>query len=602
MRHFTRNLTLVLALALVTQAAAPVFAAEAPVSDKPVTSVSEPAKVVESTKTGEPAKDSAPAKAAESEPKLEDMIVKDIGVEGLKNVPSQVVLSAVKKTEIGKKFNADSVQTDLQSIFDTGYFQNVEATLYKVDGGVKVVFLPVENDPVKRIEFESTVLDAGTLRKYFAQKDGEVANLRQMRDDLSTLQNRVMADHGFVVVPAEVNLDNGVFQIKIVPVKVNKITLEGNDKTHDNVIMREINVKPGDNLNMNRLNLDLQHLWQTGYFDEVQPEFPQPDGPEKVDIVIKVVERKTGSAAFGAGYSTLDGLLGYLEYSEDNFLGRGQHLNARTEFGQKKNSYDLGFYEPYLFGTRTSYGVNLYDRSYDRTDSSGETDIPYKEHRKGGDMSIGRPMGEFTQGEITLKVEDAHIAPDDPNAAMPVEDTRTRSIAFSSNTDTTIGHPFYPVGGMRATVSAEAAGQFLGGDSQFTKFTGETSRYFKVGRADQVLAFRLVGGTALGDLPTTEMFSIGGADTVRGYRYGEMKGNRMLYANGEYRFKISNALQAALFVDAGQAWNGNEGGPGKLKVGYGAGLRIDTPLGMMRLDYGIGEKGGSTFFSLGPAF
>jgi outer membrane protein insertion porin family len=89
---------------------------------------------------------------------------------------------------------------------------------------------------------------------------------------------------------------------------------------------------------------------------------------------------------------------------------------------------------------------------------------------------------------------------------------------------------------------------------------------------------------APGTLPSQEEFKIGGAETVRGYKYGEMHGDRMVYMNSEYRFKIAKSLQAALFVDAGQAWKASAGNPSPLKYGYGAGLRLDTPLGIMRLD------------------
>lgn len=535
------------------------------------------------------------------QPKQSELIVRAIAVEGLIHIPEQVVTNVITNTIIGEPFDSDKVRDDLEAIMALGYFQDAEAKLYAEGDGVKVVFLPVENDVVKRIKIETEVLEPAIIRGYFSQKDNEVLNHNQLEADLIALQDRIIDDHGYVVRPAAIDFVDGELQIKLVAAKVAEIVIEGNAKTKDIVIRREFSTQPGDYLNMQRLGRDLQRVWQLGHFDDIVPEFYQAADPDGIKIVVTVTERKTGAATFGAGYSSLDGLLAYVEYSEDNFLGRGEALKARIEFGQRKLSYDFGFYEPYLMGSRTSFGINLYNRYYDRTEEQVSGDENYKEHRRGGDLSIGRPIGEYTTGQIALKLENTSIIPEDEGGGVPQEETHTRSLIFATDTDTT-DYPFYPLSGMRANFSVEVASKWLGGDTQFVKYRAATSRYFKVGGNDQVLAFRLAGGIAEGGLPNHELFKIGGSETVRGYRPGEMQGDRMFYFNTEYRFKLTQSLQAALFVDVGQAWNKTDGFPGDVKVGYGAGLRLDTPLGIMRFDYGIGEQGGRFTFSIGPSF
>jgi outer membrane protein insertion porin family len=534
------------------------------------------------------------------QPKEPELIVRAIAVEGLIHVPDQIVLSAVSNTIVGEVFNSDKVRSDLQAIMDMGYFIDAEAKLYAEGDGVKVVFLPVENDVVKRIKIETEVLEPAIIRGYFTQKDNEILNHNQLSADLMALQDNVIADHGFVVRPGNIDFVDGELQIKILAAKVAEIVIEGNAKTKDIVIRREFSVKPGDYLNMTRLSRDLQRVWQLGFFDDIVPEFYQSTESEAIRIVVNVTERKTGAANFGAGYSSLDGLLGYIEYSDDNFLGRGEALMSRIEYGQRKLSYDFGFYEPYLMGSKTSFGVNIYNRLYDRTDELETGTEDYKEHRRGGDISVGRPLGEYTRGQITLKIENTNIVPEE-GGTIPEEVTHTRSLIFTTDTDST-DYPFYPLSGMRANLSVEIASKWLGGDTEFVKYRAATSRYFKVGSNDQVLAFRLVGGIGEGVLPNHERFFIGGGESVRGYKRGDLQGDRMFYINSEYRFKLSKALQAAVFVDVGQAWNKADGFPDSVKVGWGAGLRLDTPLGIMRLDYGIGDQGGRFTFGIGPAF
>lgn len=533
--------------------------------------------------------------------KADEPVVRAIAVEGLDTLSSDVVLKVVKKTVVGERLDPQRVQEDLQAIIDTGYFSSVEAALAPVDDGVKIIFLPTENPIIQSIKVESEILKPEQLRQYFAQKDGEVLNYHQLERDLDNLEERVAEAHGYVVQPVDVTMSQaGELTVTLAAARLGDIIIKGNTKTREKVIRREFTVQPGEFLNVYQLEEDLRRVLHLGFFDEVRRAYkPVPD-TDKFDVEVEVVERLTGTAGFGGGYSTADGFLGYLEYSEENFLGRGERFNIRSEFAQRKTSYDLGFYEPYLMGSKTSFGINLYNKSSDRVEYDKNEELGYQERRAGGDISLGRPIGPYTRGLMTLKIEDSAITPDE-ESSIEATSNKTRSLSLHSRTDTT-DHPFYPVSGMRANLSAEFAGDFLGGDTRFTKYVGETSRYFKVGRADQVLAFRLVGGLAHGDLPLQEEFRVGGAETLRGYKYSELRGDRMVYANAEYRFKIAKMLQGAFFVDAGQAWKNAEGQPDRFKVGYGAGLRLDTPLGIMRFDYAIGEKGGGMFFSIGPSF
>jgi len=543
----------------------------------------------------------APKAIRQPAAKTEEPIVRAIAVEGLRTLSSDVVLKVVKKTVVGERLDPQRVQEDLQAIIDTGFFSNVEAALAPADDGVKIIFLPTENPLVQSIKIETEVLKPELLRPYFAQKDGEVLNYHQLDRDLDSLEERVAEAHGYVVQPVNVAMSQaGELGISLSAARLGEVTVTGNTKTREKVIRRELTVKPGDFLNMYQLEGDLRRVLHLGFFDEVRRSFKPVPETDKFDVEIEVVERLTGSAGFGAGYSTADGLLGYVEYAEENFLGRGERLSIRSEFAQRKTSYDLGFYEPYLMGSRTSFGVNLYNKSSDLVEYENDEELGYHERRAGGDISLGRPIGPYTRGLMTLKIEDSDITPD-VVGSIKATSNKTRSLTLQSRTDTT-DHPFYPLSGMRANLSVESAGHFLGGDTQFTKWVGETSRYFKVGRADQVLALRLVGGLASGNLPLQDEFRVGGAETLRGYKYSELRGDRMAYANAEYRFKIAKMLQGAFFVDAGQAWRNAQGQPDRLKVGYGAGLRLDTPLGIMRFDYGIGERGGGVFFSIGPSF
>jgi outer membrane protein insertion porin family len=161
---------------------------------------------------------------------------------------------------------------------------------------------------------------------------------------------------------------------------------------------------------------------------------------------------------------------------------------------------------------------------------------------------------------------------------------------------------FNPHNGWYGIAQAEIAGRFLGGDNNYNKYILDLRNYIDTGQ-DTVLALRLMGGIADTTLPEYEKFTVGGVNTLRGYDLAEFEGEQMLVFNAEYRWDIADNTQLVVFGDAGYAWALDE--PIRLddiKFGYGVGLRFDTPLGPIRLDYGLGEEGGQTYFSIGQTF
>ena len=179
----------------------------------------------------------------------------------------------------------------------------------------------------------------------------------------------------------------------------------------------------------------------------------------------------------------------------------------------------------------------------------------------------------------------------------------TRSLTLSTRTDTT-NHPFYPTEGFRNRLSVERAGGWLGGTTEFTKFEADVSTYIKIGQRDrQALALRAMLGTARRRRLPRPSGSGWRPETLRGYNFGEFEGDRMLVLNAEFRFPIVDAVEGVVFADFGRTFSAGEGiSFSDLKAGYGVGIRLDTPLGIVRIDYGIGESGGRTYFSFGPMF
>ncbi len=528
--------------------------------------------------------------------------VAEIIIEGYNRVDKSVIEKAITETKVGEPVNEDKIRSDLQSIANTGYFFDVRANFAEGPKGLAVVFTVVENPVVTKVDVVNDVLPITELRSYMTTRPGRILNLEELRQDIQVLVQKAYEDYGIPVRVHDVVLNEaGEVRIIINETRIADVIIKGNDKTRDYVITRELKIKPGDILDINALNQGLRRVLMLGYFDEVARDLQDTDDPDKVNLVVTVTERKTGVFTGGAGYSSTEGFIGYIDVADQNFLGRGEQVNIRWEFGQKRNYYNVGFFEPYLNENGLFMGFNVYNRlSRDRIRRVGDEEQKYDYHRTGGDVTLGQPVTEYTRASLRLKIENYEYSSDDPE--FKAESGNLRTLRLQTVTNTT-DHPFFPTTGIKNILSAELGGYFLGGDSDFTKYQADLSKYMKVGSNGQTLALRVHTGFINGDAPLQELFYVGGSETVRGYKYGDFMGEKTITINGEYRFPITDIIHGVVFVDTGNAWDRSERMRlSDLHTGYGIGVRLDTPIGVLRLDYGIGEEGGQAYFSLGQAF
>ncbi|MBO8126123.1 MAG: BamA/TamA family outer membrane protein [Firmicutes bacterium] len=529
--------------------------------------------------------------------------VRKIEIAGNEKVATDEILQAITNTKLGMPVDEDLVKKDLQAIADLGYFSDVRANFRQYQDGVKIIFEVVENPVVKGIEIKgNSALPADKLRELIPVKDGEILNVNTLNKGLQSMLEDAFKEYGIPARITDVQVKNsGIIEVQLAETRVNQIIIEGNEKTRDYVIRREIRLKPGDVLNMVELHKDLRNVLNLGFFDDVSREFRETSDPDVVDLVIKVKERRTGTASLGAAISSTDGLLGYIEVAEDNLFGKGQRANIKLEFGKDKTLYRLGFFEPYI-NEKTSGGFNIYNERSTEYDAENRS---FVKSESGLDATLGRELGEDLKGYLKLRVYDT--AEDYPETERIDEQGKTRSLTFSVIKDT---RDFFlrPSKGSRQELSVEVAPSWLGSEYQFNRYIADYSKYFTVNSKGHVLALhgrvghiQPTGGEGISD---TELFRVGGPDTVRGYEYSEaFTGQSILVLNAEYRFKIADKLDGVIFYDTGNAWKADEKiSLSDLHTGIGVGVRIDTPVGIMRIDYGVGEGSGKTYFSLGQTF
>lgn len=561
-------------------------------------------------------------------PAQEQRPVIGIGVRGNQRIPTEQILAAVTRTKVGEPFSEEKIREDIRAINELGFFADVTARTEVETGGLRVIFVVIENPVVTEVIVEGhTVVSADEIRRALGVPTGEVLNIIRMREGTRAIQ-KLYEDRGYVlarvvdtaIVPVEGAPDQARLRLRIAEGTIEALRFVGLRKTRQSTALRHIQeTKRGAVFNVPALNRDLQRLFDTGLFESIRAR-PEPGAdPDSAVVVIEVVEARTGSVGGGLGYSSTEGLLGFIEYRDRNWRGLGQTFAVRAErnvqTGQAaRTNYEINFTDPFLDAMRTSLDLSLFARATVEQEFSGATVVSrFELHRTGSTLSLGRSLDPVTNGLLRLKSERTEITPlpsvaSDlsspvvPPSAILLTPGRVVSLLFSATRDTR-NDRLRPTRGSSLGVSAEFALQPLGSDFGFNKYVLDYQRLFPAGRNGAFVG-RVFIGSATGTLPAQEQFLLGGSSTVRSYGAGRFRANSMIVLNAEYRFSLGTIikalgeLQGIVFVDAGNA-------PLQftdLKTGYGVGVAIGTPVGPIRIDLAFGPEGRQTWISLGSPF
>lgn len=558
---------------------------------------------------------------------------------------SEAEIAAALKTKPGMQFTEAGLSEDLSAIYDLGWFYDLRPEFKTVPEGVQVIYHVMENPVYQKTDVEgNTVLNKQRVASFFDLEQGKIANLKDINKCVQKLEEEYRSNGYILARVTDVHMEkDGTLKVVVNEGIVEGFKVKGNVKTKDYVVTREMKLKKGEPFNAKAARRSMQRVYNLGYFEDVNIKLNPGREPNGVEVEISVVEMNTGTFGIGAGYSNADGFVGMVSIGDKNFRGIGDKINLRWEFGGEDNkNYDFSYTRPWLDDKETSATINLYDITNEYADYNidGDEIARYDKKRRGQEITFSRRThNEFISNYITIKNRDdiykgeADGYEGDENqyyedkfykkegdkviyqsgkyeSWMPETAAERRKENFGVTRSITFGRVYDsrdniydPHEGKRIGYSVEWAGG-MGGDFDFTKWTADWRYYFRAG-GESVWALNLGAGYASGDMPLSQRFTMGGSDTLRGYEDDQFRGNSMLKATLEYRFPIVKKVQGVLFTDNGYAWDKrheDEFDMGLLKNSYGVGLRINSPLGPVKLDYGYGEDGGKFHFSFGGQF
>ena len=596
--------------------------------------------VVEVDETANALEAAQRAETAQDLTKKTEFVVSKVDVKGLEKVSKEEALKNVKVKE-GDQFIPQEAIDGAQKIFQTGLFASVEPSVEReANNTVAITYIVEENPIVKDIEISgNTLFTEAQLEQALGIKKGEMLNGNLLNPDnngIVKLYNKggyttarietinVSKEGDIKIGLTEGMVDSVVFK-KVNSKRENERSTEYKAKlrTKPYIFERSQSVKPGEILEAKNVEATIRDLYRTGIFTSIEPVVSGSEtDPNARSVEFLVEERPTTTINGSISYGTSVGLVGGLKLADTNFLGRGQEASINIEASNKGDkTLDINWFDPWLRNTeRVQAGGAIYWReSVD--DNAGPLDVE-KVRKIGTRWTIGKGLND----KIYVRLSARYDHYKEILGSKQINDTYnlialTPSLIYDSRDNS-----FAPTKGIYSTLTYEK-GDLIKDKRKYDQFEADLRAYHHTFFKDKnVMAYRVVWGSTGSGTPDALRFSIGGAETLRGYEYGKFEGFNKFHATVENRTQINKTLQFVTFFDIGNAWQKSTVVGGRkintpdrhnaskfadLKKGVGVGIRLNTPIGPLRFDYGWpldpeekgGQKtGGKFYFSFGQTF
>lgn len=601
------------------------------------------------------------------------VLVGDLYVEGVESFKPKKI-KKLAKTKKKKVFKEETLKNDIASI--NRFYKNRGYMDFSVDEPVityneertKMFITLKVNEGIKykigNIAFDgNSVITSKDLLKHSTIKKNETFNqekvlelLNKIYDDYSdrgylhsyiapdfqkSMQETI--DDQDLGIKVELPKDDGIVDI-IYNIQENNIVyvgdiyVDGLTNTKEKTIRREILLKPGDVFSSGKVRRSMEKIYNLGFIDGAEPNIIPTGQSDIMNLAFNITEGKPGMITAGAGYSSVDKFVGSIQLQHMNLFGRAQRLNLLWEFGARRQNYEIDWTEPWFLGKPMSLGLSLYD--IERLRDYHNTTDAYREGRIGGSVSISPRVDDkisllfgYTYEHVRIfDIKDDELREEilnDPDLAKD----RTSSVRSQIVYDTR-DYIYDASRGVRYSYGITVAGGPFGGNVNYVRNSIRGTWFFptfwKFVLSVNINAGWIESYGSSSDVPLYEKYYVGGADTIRGYKYrteiGPYNGGKvMTVANVEYKFPIvqekrKTILQGAFFYDIGGTWkdinhinycfgtDNDDTNSYYLKSGVGFGIRFATPVFPLRLDwgYGLNHKRGEDlqqfYFTIGNVF
>ena len=575
------------------------------------------------------------------------IVIKDVRIYGNTNLTKKEIMKDIP-VKVGGYYSKKRIAEGYENLRKSGLFRQVIPDIKKQGNGVVVEYYVVENPVITGVNIiGNTIYSTEELMLDFKTKPNQVLNANNLRADGAALLKKYN-DDGYVLArildvtlnnsfEVEIFLSEGItrnIEYKKMVTKQRGERRQPTDnllKTKEYVIDREVELHEDTIFNINEYNETVKNLMRLGYIKNVKYETRDIIGdPDGQTVVLLIEEDRTARIQGAVSYGSELGLLGMLSLEETNWKGRGQDLSLNFEKSDEDyTSFSINFSDPWIKDTdRISWGWSLYRNEYENDDSRAFNKIETSGFR----VNVGKGLSKYVRLNLSGKVEYVETSPLDFSELRPSEKEKyyddkywvyslTPSISYdtrNSRFDPTKGE-FFKFGVELGYATGEEA-------DYFANTTFEARKYHRGFTKDNTFAYRLVLGFQTDGTKESQRYWVGGGSTLRGFDGGDFKGTQKAVINIENRTRFNDVLGGVVFFDIGRAWNykgidqgymGNPDDPNSVSydekfpddfaMSAGVGLRINTPMGPLRFDFGwpIGSdrrSGMEFYFNMGQSF
>ncbi len=613
----------------------PATSKKTPVAAKPLTPAKKPSPT--------------PSKVIPPTPTINDenLVVPAIDIQIVGATPElQDIIRQVIKTQVGGETSKTQLQKDIAAILETKLFISARVNSTTTKDGLRVVY-QVQPLVVRSLQLSGAkALTYKVVLEPFQSQINQPVSPSQLEDAVKKI-NKWYKDNGYSlarvvsILPDEqgiltVNVAEGlVSDIKFKFVSENGEDVDSKGKpvvgrTKTDFIRKQLKLKAGDIFKDDVVRKDVQQLYASGLFESVNVNLE--GDATKTDVVYQLKETGARAINVGGSYNADQGILGTLNYQDRNIGGINDTLTANVQVGRRDFLFDSSFNSPYRTTdpNRNGYTINVFRKRGLSDTFDGDIKLlngdRIREGKVGASVSFQRPIDDwdaslgFNYTRVSIRDRDGKISPTDEQgnpltlSGSGIDDLAT--VSFSATKDQR-DNPLNPTNGSILKLSTEQSVPIGNGTISMNRLQANYSQYTPVqvykSKQPQVFALNVQAGTVLGDLPPYESFNIGGQNSVRGYDSGDVgSGRSYVIASAEYRFPILQTLGGVFFADLGSDLGSGDTVPGNpagvrnkpgIGFGYGAGVRFDSPLGLLRADYGINDQGESRLhFGIGQRF
>ncbi|MCX7897906.1 MAG: outer membrane protein assembly factor BamA [Rhodocyclaceae bacterium] len=521
------------------------------------------------------------------------------------------------------QYSKQKLSADLETLrsfyLDRGYLEfEIESTQVSITPDKRDIYITIniregERYTVSSVKLAGDLLLAeDELAKLVKIRPGMLFSREKVTESTKAIAERLSNEgYAFANVNAAPEVDKEkkqvAFTFMVDPgrrVYVRRIEVQGNTRTRDEVIRREIRQMEGAWYDGEKIKKSRARVDKLGYFDEVTVETPAvPGATDQVDLHVNVKEKPTGNLMLGAGLSSSEGLVFSGSVNQQNLFGSGKHVGVGFNTSKINTLYSFSYTDPYYTIDGISRGFDVYYRD---TDTSKITTLAtYATKSLGGGVRYGFPIGEDDFVNFGLAIDGTQIK-QTTNTPKRFKDFIAQwgdkfagligTVGWAKDT---LDSRIYPMSGYVARLTGEIG---LGSSLKYYRANAQYQRYFPIGREYALMLngeYGLADGFGGRPLPFYKYYYAGGVGSVRGYKAGSLGevdpttgerlgGDRRLVLNAEFLFPMpgggkDKSVRLGAFADAGWVWGiGQKMNLGDLRTSAGLSLAWTSPLGPLK--------------------